>query len=883
MNSEQKTNKGRVFSTLLFITCSLLLGCNTPIELEKDAMMAEPGYGMVRIQFPGWEGRTAFPSLYFTDYVYTFTKNSGAPQEVEPVNGVFTLETGSWKVQVKAYVGGVADANLAATGDAEFNLQSGPILEVTIYLVENESSGKPGTFVYTIQYPSGTVREQFTMTKLPDMTDVSLNPTSLSAGNGITQTMNNIPYGFYRLNIQLAHTGRHAGISEIIHIYPMQTTHYEKNFLVSAFSGMYTVTFYADGGIPAPPALNIPPGGKATEPPPMTKLGYTLDGWYMEETFINLWDFDTDVSENLNLYAKWVLGQVWVSRNGGVDVPFVNLQDALDSITTAGNYIVKIGADQTLDPYTFTGSGIRNITLIPVYNPVTTVELTDNGSLFTVDSNITLTLDEGVILQGMDDNDASLIQVKAQGNLIMKTGSLVTGNSVTDSGEGVSGASGGGVNVDSGGTFTMSGGKISGNIATASSSPYGRGGGVYMNGGTFTMNGGEISGNTANYYGGGVYVNSGTFIMENGKIDENNGSGVYTYGTFTMRGGEIYRNNSGGVYTHGNFTMRDGRIYENNGNGVYTSGTFTMESGEISGNTGGGVYTYGNFTMESGEISGNTAYQGGGVRVDGGSFTMRNGKIFNNTSTNSSYDGDGGGGVRVRSGTFTMLNGEISGNTASYSGGGVSVSGIFTMSNGKISGNTTSYSGGGVTVFDYTGNAKFTMSGGEISENTTGTYGGGVYVYNNCNFIMSGGEISQNTADAGGGVRLRDGYFTMSGGRISRNTAENSGGGVDMGERSEFKMEGGEISGNKSYSSGGGVYVSGIFTKTGGTITGYSSNSVNGNVVKDGDDNVKNNQGHAVYAEKSNILKRKEYTAGPTDNLMFNGTNNPVSSSGAWD
>jgi hypothetical protein len=51
------------------------------------------------------------------------------------------------------------------------------------------------------------------------------------------------------------------------------------------------------------------------------------------------------------------------------------------------------------------------------------------------------------------------------------------------------------------GTFTMSGGTISGN--TAASSYYG-GGGVYAS--TFNMSGGSISGNTASGGGGGVYA-----------------------------------------------------------------------------------------------------------------------------------------------------------------------------------------------------------------------------------------------------------------------------------------------------------------------------------------------------------------------------------------
>ena len=97
-------------------------------------------------------------------------------------------------------------------------------------------------------------------------------------------------------------------------------------------------------------------------------------------------------------------------------------------------------------------------------------------------------------------------------------------------------------------------------------------------------------------------------------------------------------------------------------------------------------------------------------------------------------------------------------------------------------------------------------------------------------------------------------------------------------------MEGGEISGNTSSSSGGGVFVwNGTFTKTGGTITGYASDRVNGNVVKDDSGTVLDNQGHAVYAGRSSYGGRKETTAGPGVNLSCVYNNGRYTYSGDWD
>ena len=77
------------------------------------------------------------------------------------------------------------------------------------------------------------------------------------------------------------------------------------------------------------------------------------------------------------------------------------------------------------------------------------------------------------------------------------------GGVVTMNGGAISGnLSEGGVFVFDGGAFIMNGGEISGNTADC-------GGGVYVREGTFTMTGGAISGNQAEEWGGGVYVESG--------------------------------------------------------------------------------------------------------------------------------------------------------------------------------------------------------------------------------------------------------------------------------------------------------------------------------------------------------------------------------------
>lgn len=118
------------------------------------------------------------------------------------------------------------------------------------------------------------------------------------------------------------------------------------------------------------------------------------------------------------------------------------------------------------------------------------------------------------------------------------TGGVLTGGS---------GGKGGGVYVGGGGTFTMTGGSIAGNTAES-------GGGVYVDeGGTFTMEDGSINNNqVTSGGGGGVMVNKGSFTLSGGSITGNStsdatygyGGGVCLYGTFNLSGDAIIQNNT---------------------------------------------------------------------------------------------------------------------------------------------------------------------------------------------------------------------------------------------------------------------------------------------------------------------------------------------------
>ncbi len=164
-------------------------------------------------------------------------------------------------------------------------------------------------------------------------------------------------------------------------------------------------------------------------------------------------------------------------------------------------------------------------------------------------------------------------------------------------------------------------------------------------GGTFVMYSGELSGNARGARG---VSNAGTFEMFGGVISGNRGiagGGVSNLGTFTMFGGKISNNYAhwgGGVANRGNFSMSGGLISNNtafNGGGVHIYGNIFNSSIIIE------IYPkYGVFDLLGGEISGNTARgDGGGVWVGednfGGLF-VSDGVVFSNNRASAVYDRD---------------------------------------------------------------------------------------------------------------------------------------------------------------------------------------------------------------------------------------------------
>jgi len=192
------------------------------------------------------------------------------------------------------------------------------------------------------------------------------------------------------------------------------------------------------------------------------------------------------------------------------------------------------------------------------------------------------TMNGGVITNNRSNYGGGVAVTGSSSTFIMNNGAIIE-NTATSHGGGVdidntatfemqggyiinntANLSGGGVRVDSRSTFTMQGGYIADNIANGASDTGGGGVAVFDTGTTFNMYQGTISGNIVTRdSGGGVRINNGALFNMQGGIIKNNhvtNDGRFPYGggvalfhansTFNMNGGSIINNSAhrgGGV------------------------------------------------------------------------------------------------------------------------------------------------------------------------------------------------------------------------------------------------------------------------------------------------------------------------------------------------
>ncbi len=113
-----------------------------------------------------------------------------------------------------------------------------------------------------------------------------------------------------------------------------------------------TVTFNTNGGSSVDP-VEVDEGSTVAEPTAPTLDGYTFDGWYTDSALTTAFDFSTDITADITLYAKWT-----AESSSGIEIPdgYEEVKSSLDLATV----VAALGTGKKFEGAAFT-SGMFTI------------------------------------------------------------------------------------------------------------------------------------------------------------------------------------------------------------------------------------------------------------------------------------------------------------------------------------------------------------------------------------------------------------------------------------------------------------------------------------------------------------------------------------------
>ena len=295
--------------------------------------------------------------------------------------------------------------------------------------------------------------------------------------------------------------------------------------------------------------------------------------------------------------------------------------------------------------------------------------------------NTILTIYEGEI----NNNTAAIFGggINVFGTIVEQTALRIYGGTLSDNSIR---NFGGGVGVQSTiNELTMTGGLITQNSATISTGSN-QGGGLYINAGnTFNMSGGLIFNNKAGS-GGGIFLNNSALNLNGTAEVSTNEAAASAGGIYGYQGCTVNVYGDAKVVGNSALCSNDSTRQDRGGGGIAilsfgdVSTATIRENAVISGNTsvsyGGGIWTYPNFgpanfvNIEGGMVANNMANFGGGISMGEipeytPVLTITGGTITNNSATTD------GGGIIAKGSLVSAANCSITNNSAGRDGGGI--------------------------------------------------------------------------------------------------------------------------------------------------------------------------------------------------------------------
>ena len=330
--------------------------------------------------------------------------------------------------------------------------------------------------------------------------------------------------------------------------------------VVTVDASEFTVTFNTNGGTSIENAV-IEKGNKLNKPTDPTKEGgldeglypgkvniemgtYTFGGWYTDEQLTIAYDFDTEVVEDLTLYAKWDVNSGDLPEP--IDLESINGDNIM---VKAINYLKSLSLDTPAEYTLLLANNITSNNELSFNNKNVTlhfmgkgtervIKRTINGNVFTINGG-TFVLHKNIKVTAENIGSYYAFNILGGGHLVMEDGAKISDI------KGATGRSAAVYVTDGASSFTMNGGEICNNELVGGSGNI-IGVAVCLNWGSFYMKGGLISGNkletsfNTHCVAGGVMAIRRTPFIKTGGVIENNTAEITTAGGAGRTGQQVF-------------------------------------------------------------------------------------------------------------------------------------------------------------------------------------------------------------------------------------------------------------------------------------------------------------------------------------------------------
>ncbi len=347
----------------------ILVAADEVKDYEVDTEALAPAYDPAYIVEVRGETPPADPQPEPETYTVTFNMNGHgtaiAAQTI--IKGEKATEPAAPTAEGYTFGGWYTDA--ACT--AEYDFDTAVIADITLYAKWTENVVEPEPETYTVTFNMnghGAAIEAQTVTEGEKATEPAA-PTA----EGYTFS------GWYTDAAYTAEYDFDTAVTADITLYAKWTEN-----VVEPEPETYAVTFNMNGHGAAIEAQTVTEGEKATEPAAPTAEGYTFGGWYTDAACTAEYDFDTAVTADITLYAKWTENVVEPEPKPEPEVYLVSYNLNGHGAPMASQRVVEgekavRPADPTAEGYTFDGWYLDAACTIPFnFN----AELTESVMLY---------------------------------------------------------------------------------------------------------------------------------------------------------------------------------------------------------------------------------------------------------------------------------------------------------------------------------------------------------------------------------------------------------------------------------------------------------------------------------------------------------------------